>query len=75
MRKRSDNSFKHVISFRVTEDEKDLLLDMATAWGLNVSTLMREVLFLMEEKKPGLLSCREPGREPVWADQAVAGGR
>lgn len=49
MGKTSENPVKHVVSFRVNDGEKELLEEIARESGMNISTLIRETLFLVEE--------------------------
>ena len=56
------NPVKHVISFRVTEHEKELLNDMAEESGVNISILLRERLHLVSGHVPGKNSRKvDPG--------------
>jgi hypothetical protein len=50
MSRYSEDPVKHVVSFRVTTEEKDLLEELVKATGVNVSTLLRRWLYLLEEK-------------------------
>jgi len=50
MSRYSIDPVKHVISFRVTEVEKELLQDLVTATGMNISTLLRKAISLIEAR-------------------------
>lgn len=46
----ADDPVKHVISFRVTDMEKEALEDLAQVLGVNVSTFLRQKLNLLVEE-------------------------
>ncbi len=50
MSKTSDNLVTHIVSFRVTEAEKETLEEMASAFDGNMSILLRKYLHLLEEE-------------------------
>lgn len=49
MGKAVENPCHHVISFRVNEQERKILDDWASAKGMNVSTMMRDLIKNMDE--------------------------
>lgn len=50
----SEDPVKHVISFRVSDDERDCLYQVSKSLGVNISILMRESLALLaQEHKEG----------------------
>jgi len=51
----TDDPVKYVISFRVTADEKEILEELSSAMGMNLSTLLRKTLNLLEERHSWLL--------------------
>ncbi|WP_303722847.1 hypothetical protein [Malonomonas rubra] len=44
MSRYEDKPLKHVLTFRINDDEKDIVKEMITISGTNVSTLLRKVL-------------------------------
>jgi len=50
MSRYSVDPVKHVISFRVTEDEKVILEELVSATGMNISTLLRKSISLLEDR-------------------------
>jgi len=50
MSRNSVDPVKHVISFRVTEDEKELLKELVSETGMNISTLLRKSIGLLEDR-------------------------
>lgn len=46
-RHKKDDPAKHVVSFRVTESEKEQLLEMSRRYGGNISILLRRSLNLL----------------------------
>jgi len=50
MSRYSVDPVRHVISFRVTEDEKELLQELVSATGMNISTLLRKSISLLEDR-------------------------
>lgn len=46
----ADDPVKHIVSFRITEEEKELLEELSVATGMNISTLLRKSVGLLEDK-------------------------
>jgi hypothetical protein len=49
MNRRKEDPAKHVISFRVTESEREMLLEMSRTYGGNITILLRRQLNLLGE--------------------------
>ncbi len=50
MGKTSDDTVKHVISFRVNEEERGMLDDLSIVAGVSISTLLRESIDSLKEQ-------------------------
>lgn len=50
MSRTSDDPVKHVISFRVNDEERVALEDLSIAAGVSISTLMRESIEVLKNQ-------------------------